>query len=820
MPIRKEESTRDIICIEFNYGSSSYEEAVAKIGGSEAPPELLDKLDKLKDKFDKKSKEELREIFYQNGVDIKYPTYNQAREFTGYKSVHYKMLYRTPGKAKKGSCMFVKASLYKKARNFLYMGIKLPRKNAPIVEIGAYSSLITSTIERRIHIDPDEILIIKDVDAKFMTNVISIETDERRQCKAVPRENYEVKNTLFDGQALIDLSIFPEDASGYVLLRHHFTKCAAFATRIQDYFKDYFGEGYEDVWLLDMFGKPHRAKDIKLITTENAIKWYKFDVGFDYWAEWVRANGSTWGVVKTAHESKLGEVQRMSYQMVNALKPEIMNEVMALSKDYVYRIKNNDDEFLDYLRKNQNFANDYEVLVALCENDPEFVRSAYFRDRKRFIISAYVKNLKNGRVVQNADNLVIVGSPYAMLLAAVGEDPLMDPTFVAENGCTQCWTGRFDIGEHLAAFRSPFNSQNNLDYLHNVTHPLLEKYFDFGRLIIAVNMIGTDWQDKNNGSDQDSDSVYCTNHPDIVEHAKNCIKEYPTIVNNIPKEKNHYSSSMKDFALVDNNLAHSQRAIGESSNLAQVCLSYGHTFDDPKYKDFACILAVLAQVAIDSAKRRFDIDVNAEIARIRQEMNVDENGYPAFWLGIRRDFNRDRINWNIRCPMNELYTEKFKSYQPVESTLPDSLFLYDYSKDLNKSVKLPKKVEKMISDFSLDLHNYIIKLLGYSTMLDNFNEHQEIFLLLQDNFDKIIDDLQEISFSKKGKPLMSWLINNALNTPKNAQKPSKLQKNRPILLKTLYLSNKKMFIDLFSKNRNISGEIKDELVARPDIIKE
>lgn len=63
-----------------------------------------------------------------------------------------------------------------------------------------------------------------------------------------------------------------------------------------------------------MFGVEHKAKDIKLITTDNAMKWLKFGVSYDYWADKVKANGCKFGIVKTAHKSKLGEVQRMSYQ--------------------------------------------------------------------------------------------------------------------------------------------------------------------------------------------------------------------------------------------------------------------------------------------------------------------------------------------------------------------------------------------------------------------------------------------------------------------------------------------------------------------------
>ncbi|MCU6731142.1 Uncharacterised protein [uncultured Coprococcus sp.] len=110
--------------------------------------------------------------------------------------------------------------------------------------------------------------------------------------------------------------------------------------------------------------------------------------------------------------------------------------------------------------------------------------------------------MKSGRIIQNAENLVIVGSPYAMLLyAATGNESDVDNdnTFFTENNTIQCYTERFNSGEYLAFFRSPFNSKNNLTYLHNVYHKNLEKYFNLGKQCIAVNMNGTDFQDRNNG---------------------------------------------------------------------------------------------------------------------------------------------------------------------------------------------------------------------------------------------------------------------------------------------------------------------------------
>ena len=155
-----------------------------------------------------------------------------------------------------------------------------------------------------------------------------------------------------------------------------------------------------------------------------------------------------------------------------------------------------------------------------------------------------------------------------------------------------------------------------------------------------MNTLHTDIQDRLNGCDFDSDSGYITNQADIVKWARYCYLNYYTIVNNIPKDKNKYSNTLLNYAIIDNKLAQAQMAIGASSNLAQLSITYSYNFDDKKYKDYVCILSVLAQVAIDNAKRTFDIDLNQEIVRIKEDMNASEYKYPSFWLNIRKDFNK------------------------------------------------------------------------------------------------------------------------------------------------------------------------------------
>lgn len=812
LDVYKDKSTRDVICVKFGFGCASYKDQVAKVRKKLKKCEseskvanlesMLDKIEANKHLYEKISVDDLRLMFYRDGVQITYPSQKKGEADI---TIHYRMLYRTTGKAKDGSAMFINDRLYDKALDWIRMGIELPEDNAPIVEISAYSSLSASSIIDRINIDPDEILVLKDVDSFFETKAVTIDLDEDHHCVANLQERFRLKNTLFDGQALIDASIFPSWGDGYLLLRHHFCKMAAFHANIQDFFKDWFKDEYDEAVLTDMFGRTVKASKVKLITTDNAMKWLKFNVSFDYWAEKVRANGSLFGIVKTAHASKIGELQRMSYQMVNALDLSLMDEIIRESDDYIFKLRNDDQFFIEFLRQNENYCNDYQVLRALTENDDAFINSEYFKERRTRAIQEYLLRFKNGRLLQNADNLVIVGSPYAMLLHSVGADPMRDPTFAQEDGVIQCWTERFEDGEYLAEFRSPFNSRNNLGHLHNVQHSLLDRYINIGKQCIAVNMIETDFQSRNNGSDMDSDSIYVTNQPQIVECARRFVTQFPTIENRIPKDTNRYSSSIEDFAKVDNLLAKANSAIGESSNLAQLALTYTYNYPDRKYLDYVAILSVLAQVAIDNSKRRYDIDLTEEIKRIKKDMNVAEHGYPYFWFMIKRKSRfaiagakeekktMKNLNPSLVCPMNYICDYSFSKKLHPNKTLPLSDFFVKFDSNKEKMGRKSKKVEKLIEKYAICLFN--------ARQNDDDEIHHD---LLEEKFEELIEDIQSINISNNYLGLMSYLIDRAMViTPsmkgrKNGNCQSNLWRNRPLLLKVLYRINPEGLLSCFS----------------------
>ena len=273
-------------------------------------------------------------------------------------------------------------------------------------------------------------------------------------------------------------------------------------------------------------------------------------------------------------------------------------------------------------------------------------------------------------------------------------------------------------------------------------------------------------------------------------------------MNNIPAQSKSYDNLPINFAKIDNLIAAGQLAIGESSNLAQTALTYGYTYGEKKYNKYVCILSVLAQVAIDSAKRMFDIDINEEIARIKCELNIKENGYPLYWKIIatntrkRKELNGGKIdgkiNMELHCPMNHVYKLTAGKERPSTPTIPIKEFFVKH--ELDTSRKVSKRIENMIERFSMDLYNY---------NTDEDEEHDG-YLLLLENFDELIDSIREATIPSKYVGLFSWLINRAfLITPSVKQNEGNLttniNKNKSILLKALYEANPDALLACFSR---------------------
>ena len=143
--------------------------------------------------------QELRDYYYDNDATVVWKTFdkNTGKEIKGKeKTITYKMLLRTPGKAKEGHCLFIKKELHRKVFDYLTMGLweRMPNvKGAKIVEMSAYAPLITATAIDYIHIPMENIFVLKDQESSCFKKAISV------KAKDVKHTRKEKDYTAFEG---------------------------------------------------------------------------------------------------------------------------------------------------------------------------------------------------------------------------------------------------------------------------------------------------------------------------------------------------------------------------------------------------------------------------------------------------------------------------------------------------------------------------------------------------------------------------------------------------------------------------------------------
>lgn len=321
--------------------------------------------------------------------------------------------------------------------------------------------------------------------------------------------------------------------------------------------------------------------------------------------------------------------------------------------------------------------------------------------------------------------------------------------------------------------------------------------------------------------------MFVTNHPTIVKAAKQCYAEYPTVVNQLKESGITYNNTRKEYARMDNKFAKSQRYIGESSNLAQLAMTYYWT-DRAQHKEFTfrskelydnfVILAVLAQVVIDGCKREYEIDAPTEIERIKRlpsmsikkevivngkvkyvrcdfpkfmkytkDVPVTKNGNELPYEDIKhgRDKINNRINETLVCPMNYLqdWLDKIQGIERKEGTDIKDFFIKKPGKP--NWMQIPKIYQR------IDQYDRFITNMMISDLSDDDMDY------ISKETKKIVDELSHLKISEI---TMNRLIETALGiegSVKDNRKYTNATKNTRKILNLMYRSNKSRFISNF-----------------------
>lgn len=622
------------------------------------------------------SKAELRAHLYENGFDCD--------------GIHYVRYKRSSGSSRLGKCLFVDANLKEAMSRYdrCYLqvgegdGIDLPAYEA-------YIALTMSSLVGTLEIHPEQILVVDDYQSIFEDEVAAVRESQGRL--VAQRDKTTITNSIWDGQSLLDSSMFTGAYSnkGMLLLRNRFFKTCAFNTNIQKFFADY---GITEVSQLNGRTTAASISDIRLITTPSSIKYLKFGP----LSQWLRAVGSTYGVVKFEKPPHFfnGKLVQTSYQLLNTLhlQKEDVNRLLEDSFEYIEAIRANPSVMRYELNINSmsdmfthqvgRLMTDNEenielpalpsqsdmVFSLLAVNDKVQHTKLYSKFLNDMTRSKY-KELRKGHLLVNGNYSVLFGNGPEMLFHAIGD--FDGSSFI---GVGNIISKRFKPLETILCARSPHITMGNLLLRLNTSSSFVDEYFNLTNEIVCVNSIRENTLQALNGADFDSDTMLLTNNPILLSAALKHDGEFtvPTCLVECSKRHRRYTTS--DLSDLDVNT--SENHIGEIVNLSQQLnsllwdrINHGETVESCQelYLDI-CKLAVLSGIEIDKAKHEYTIDSTEEMATLRRKYQRVIDGKkvkPSFFKTITKS-NGYELSPNIQyvkhCTTMDYIQTRVNSY--------------------------------------------------------------------------------------------------------------------------------------------------------------
>ena len=626
--------------------------------------EIYDKKDKtlikeVQVQYDKKSEPKT----LKTNAELRTELYKDGFICNGIK---YCRMKRSTGSARVGKCLFIREDLYDSILQFSSGALKYNIGDP--IDLAAYEGYIalpSSSIIDTIPIKPENILLIDDYDSTFDEDVI--ETHDEDGWLKTTEKKCAITNSIWDGQSLMDVSLFGDYANyGMLLLRNLMFKSCCFNCNIQQWFKD---NNITDVSQLNGKTRATKIEDIKLITTPNSIKYLKFGT-LDEWLDHLYPN---FGVVK--HDKKThffgGRLVQTHYQLLNTLQmsKDETREFLQESLDFAqklrddpavvrYYIKYPDIDEMTVMDKPMTSKND--VVYNLMSVNDNFTKTKYYQEFLIDLLRSYYKNLKNGHIYVNGNYSTLLGNPIEMLQQSIG-------TFSGKSqiGIGNIHSTRFEYNKTLLASRSPHVTIGNIWLPYNTENRLIDCYLNLTNEIVCINSIGENVLQRLSGADFDSDTVMLTDNEKLIRAAKRnySLFKTPTSFVSSMKVKRYYTPEQQ----ADLDIKTSVNKIGEIVNLSQELNSllwdkmyHGSTYDEIKelYYDI-CQLDVMSGIEIDKAKKEFIINNGKELDRLR-------NKYDEFVREYEENENGELVRGRKKMPHFFSHISKQKGYYNPE----------------------------------------------------------------------------------------------------------------------------------------------------------
>lgn len=585
--------------------------------------EFVDGVYKSNDKFDTiKTKSELREYLYENGFIC-----------DGIKYIRWK---RSSGSSRVGKCLFINEALYKRMHKWETCGLSLKEGcEIDLAALEAYISLTSSSIIDTLELKPENFLVVDDYESTFTDTVVGVQFENGQLI--AKEQDFQITNSIFDGETLLDESCFPEQYKQYsmLLLRQRMFKSACFKTKIQKWFAD---NNITEISQLNGFTVAKNISDIKVITTPSSIKYVKFGT----LQKWFDILEPTFGIVKHEKPTHYFDGRKVSchYQLLNTLQlsEKEVNDLLEPSLDYITKVRSDPAVLryhINYPYEEMDITplnSKNEIIFKLLGMNANFAKTQLYYDFRNDLVKSLIRELKKGHILVNGNYSTLLGNGYEMLQQSIG-------TFEGKSiiGKGNIHSKRFEYNKIILGSRSPHVCSGNVLLVNNVASDEIDKYFDLSNEVVYVNAIEENIQQRLNGCDYDSDSILLTDNQMFIKAAQKNYDKFkvPTCFVSAKKIKRYYTNEQK----ADLDVKTSVNKIGEDINLSQQLNSLfwqhihnGETFEDNAelYYDI-CKLAVLSGIEIDKAKKEYEVDVCKELNQIKEKYKItklvkDKNG--------------------------------------------------------------------------------------------------------------------------------------------------------------------------------------------------
>lgn len=585
-----------------------------------------------------------------NVADIRSDIYENGFVCEGIKYVRFK---RSSGSSRVGKCLFINERLYDAMHEWEMCCIQVDEgQDIDLAALEPYIALTLSSIIDTIEIKPENILVVDDYKSVFHERAIATRLVDG-QLVSKP-EDVEISNSIWDGQSLMDRSLFGEYSNkGMLLLRARFFKSCCFNANIQQWFADH---GIKKISQLNGYTRANKIEDVKLITTPSSIKYLKFGT-LDQWLDTLE---TTFGVVKYEKKTHFfdGRMVQTHYQLINTLQMtyEEVEQFIKPSLDYARMIKTDpavlrhqisyqyqspDDTFYTKAVTSKN-----DIIYRLLGMNDRFAKTKMYRNFCNDLIKSFIKNLRCGHVLVRGNYSTLCGNPIEMLKMAIGQ---FDGKSIIERNTVHC--EMFENGKELLGSRSPHVTIGNILVTKNIIRPEIARYMNPTNEIVYVNSIQENLLERLSGADFDSDTMMLTDNEILVTAAKRNYDNFPvpTKLVESAKRKRKYTNREK----ADLDIKTSVNKIGEIINLSQELnsilwdrINKGASIEDVMelYCDISQ-LDVMSNLEIDSAKRENPANNTRELQLLKKKYDV-----------------RDKKNRHIR-PLFFKYIDGYKGYR-------------------------------------------------------------------------------------------------------------------------------------------------------------